>query len=321
MGEANMMSLSFNQSSPSGPVCPGDRLVFTCVTVVEGENGVAVWRRNNQQQDPAILAYGVAIPSLDDFTLNITSYDNTTNVHVLVSTATNPSVPVELNTTTIGCSADAMNYHTLTINIAGQPTTQITNDYFTLPVPPIQYYIISVYNTSNSIIYTNNTTNTNITITGLPLTDTNYTVTIISVNIIGYGPSTTVNVSVTVTPTVTTSSITNVPSSVTLTTDISTSTSVTVILSTSITVSSTIHEQSSSSFISATSTSTGTTSMSVPVSSSTVSTTAAGSNAVPIISGAIGTVFVIIIIIIIILVLVILAIKKQRSKFDYYDHF
>uniref|UniRef100_A0A1X7TTI7 Fibronectin type-III domain-containing protein n=1 Tax=Amphimedon queenslandica TaxID=400682 RepID=A0A1X7TTI7_AMPQE len=66
-------------------------------------------------------------------------------------------------------------------------------EYSIIPVPPIQYYIISVYNTSNSIIYTNNTTNTNITITGLPLTDTSYTVSIIPVNIIGYGPSATVN--------------------------------------------------------------------------------------------------------------------------------
>ena len=38
-----------------------------------------------------------------------------------------------------------------------------------------------------------NTTNTNIIITGLSLTDTVYTVTIIPVNIFGSGPSTTVN--------------------------------------------------------------------------------------------------------------------------------
>ena len=52
-----------------------------------------------------------------------------------------------------------------------------------------QFLLLSItllYNTSNSI---NNTNNTNIIITGLPLTDTNYTVTIIPVNIIGYGPS------------------------------------------------------------------------------------------------------------------------------------
>ena len=54
--------------------------------------------------------------------------------------------------------------------------------------------------------------------------------------------------------------------------------------------------------------------MSTPVSSTTVSTTASGSNTVPIISGAIGTVFVIIIIIIILIALFI-KIKKQRSKY------
>ena len=54
------------------------------------------------------------------------------------------------------------------------------------------HYIINVSPT-HSNTGTQNTTNTNIIITGLPLTDTNYTVTIIPVNIIGYGPSATVN--------------------------------------------------------------------------------------------------------------------------------
>uniref|UniRef100_A0A1X7TH69 Fibronectin type-III domain-containing protein n=1 Tax=Amphimedon queenslandica TaxID=400682 RepID=A0A1X7TH69_AMPQE len=53
--------------------------------------------------------------------------------------------------------------------------------------PPINNYTL-IYNNNSQ-----NTTNTNITITGLPLTDTNYTVTIIPVNVIGYGPSATVN--------------------------------------------------------------------------------------------------------------------------------
>ncbi|XP_019854844.1 PREDICTED: uncharacterized protein LOC105313562 [Amphimedon queenslandica] len=106
-----------------------------------------------------------------------------------------------------------------------------------------------------------------------------------------------------------TSSVTNTPSSVTLT-DISTSTSVRYTSSTS--RSSTIYEQSSS-FISATGTSAGITTTMSTLSTTTVSATAGGSNAVPIISGATGTVFVIIIIIII-LVLVILAIKKQRRQ-------
>ena len=60
--------------------------------------------------------------------------------------------------------------------------------------PPVLHHNINVegpsYTNTQSTI---NTTNTNIIITGLPLTDTNYTVTIIPVNIIGYGPSTTVN--------------------------------------------------------------------------------------------------------------------------------
>ena len=104
--------VSFNQSSPLYPVvCPGDKLVFTCVV----EGGGVAWRRNNDN-NPAILTYGhLPIPSINDFTLSIASYDN----GVLVSTATNLSVPVELDGSTIGCSVDTMNYNTLTINIAG----------------------------------------------------------------------------------------------------------------------------------------------------------------------------------------------------------
>uniref|UniRef100_A0A1X7UF51 Fibronectin type-III domain-containing protein n=1 Tax=Amphimedon queenslandica TaxID=400682 RepID=A0A1X7UF51_AMPQE len=73
-----------------------------------------------------------------------------------------------------------------------------TQDYSTIPVPPTQYYIINVYNTSNSIIYNNNTNNTNVTITGLSPINEYYTVTIIPVNVIGYGPPVTVNVSITI---------------------------------------------------------------------------------------------------------------------------
>ena len=54
------------------------------------------------------------------------------------------------------------------------------------------HYIINVSPT-HSNTGTQNTTNTNITISGLPLSDTNYTVTIIPVNIIGYGPPAIVN--------------------------------------------------------------------------------------------------------------------------------
>ena len=62
--------------------------------------------------------------------------------------------------------------------------------------PPIDYYNITVYNTTDCInsciVYSDNVTDTNITITGLSPT-INYTVTIAPVNIIGYGPPVNIN--------------------------------------------------------------------------------------------------------------------------------
>ena len=92
--------------------------MFTCI--VEGTGGGVVWRRNNGN-NPAVLTTGGVIPTLDDFTLSITSYDN----GILVSTATNLSVPVQLNGSTISCSSDGINYNTLTINIAGMYDTMV----------------------------------------------------------------------------------------------------------------------------------------------------------------------------------------------------
>ena len=92
-------------------MCPGDTLLFTCI--VEGTGGGVAWRRNNN--NPAILTNDGVIPSLNDFTLSIISYDN----DVLVSSATNLSVPVQLDGSTISCSSDGLNYDTLIINIAG----------------------------------------------------------------------------------------------------------------------------------------------------------------------------------------------------------
>uniref|UniRef100_A0A1X7T6C5 Fibronectin type-III domain-containing protein n=1 Tax=Amphimedon queenslandica TaxID=400682 RepID=A0A1X7T6C5_AMPQE len=200
--------------------------------------------------------------------------------------------------------------------------------------PPINNYTLTYNNNSQ------NTTNTNITITGLPLTDTNYTVSIIPVNIIGYGPSATVNgtvdyhtahANISRTATMTsTSSVMNSTSSVTLTTDISTSNSLIYIPTASITVASSIDSSSytntatmsttpgltptgtSSTSTTRTKSSTLDSSSSTMIPSSTISI-ATGSNAVPIISGAIGTVFVIIIIIIIALI-IILVYAKRHSK-------
>uniref|UniRef100_A0A1X7SIK0 Fibronectin type-III domain-containing protein n=1 Tax=Amphimedon queenslandica TaxID=400682 RepID=A0A1X7SIK0_AMPQE len=66
----------------------------------------------------------------------------------------------------------------------------IWNEFYYATSSYTNYYIVNVINTTDE----QQTPNTNITIAGLPLTDTNYTVTIIPVNVIGYGPSATVNV-------------------------------------------------------------------------------------------------------------------------------
>ena len=68
--------------------------------------------------------------------------------------------------------------------------------------PPTDYYNITVYSTTDCInsciVYSDNVTDTNITITGLSPT-INYTVTIIPVNIIGYGSSVNINGTVKIT--------------------------------------------------------------------------------------------------------------------------
>ena len=111
--------------TPSPVVCPGDELVFTCVGVINA-SGAIIWRRNDQSE---ILQYGQTIPSIPDFILNITSYNNITTE--LVSTATRESATVQLDGV-IGCSDDGLNYMTLTIDIAGQIQYGIVNDSFKL---------------------------------------------------------------------------------------------------------------------------------------------------------------------------------------------
>ena len=106
-------TVSLTQTTPSyTPVCPGDRLIFTCV--VTGSAQAVVWRRNKA----VIVQYGQPIPSLPDFILNITSYNTTTTE--LVSTATSESASVQLDGSDIGCSTDGVHFMTLTIDIAGK---------------------------------------------------------------------------------------------------------------------------------------------------------------------------------------------------------
>ena len=117
--------VSFIQT-PYPVVCPGDRLVFTCVGVIN-TTGAMIWRRNDKS---AVLQYNQPIPLFPDFNLNITSYNNITTE--LVSTATSESVPVQLDESDIGCSNDGINYMTLTIDIAGKIQYGIINDSFKL---------------------------------------------------------------------------------------------------------------------------------------------------------------------------------------------
>ena len=103
--------LSFNQSSPSYDiVCPGDTLVFTCIT---NEGGVS-WRINGPNR---IITNDHKTDQLNGFLLSITNITNNT----ITSTATNMSVPLQLNGTVVDCSGDGVSYsNTLTVHIAGK---------------------------------------------------------------------------------------------------------------------------------------------------------------------------------------------------------
>ena len=94
---------------PYTPVCPGGRLVFTCITGVS-----VVWRGDNG----GIRALINISPAntVDSFSLTVADYDSTT----LVTNATIESVPVQLNGANISCSSDqGKTYETLYISIAG----------------------------------------------------------------------------------------------------------------------------------------------------------------------------------------------------------
>ncbi|XP_019859789.1 PREDICTED: uncharacterized protein PB18E9.04c-like [Amphimedon queenslandica] len=285
--------VQFTQTAPAySIICPGDRLVLTCV--VSGTGGAVTWQGGSTEK--LLLTSGPSNGTLGSFFVNI----NESNSTALISTAIDNNVSVTLDGANIVCLADGTNAKQFTIDVANAPGPDSTT-----PVPPIQYYIINVYSTSNNIIFNSNTTNTNITITGLPLTDTSYTVTIIPVNVIGYGPSATVNVNVAIAPTMTSS---YVPSSslVTLIKDISTGASSLLITSMSISVPTTT----------GTLTISGTGGVSVVTSSAMIprpSTSTSGSSVVSVVSGAVGTVL-LTIIIIIILIVIILVIKRQKSK-------
>ena len=105
--------LSFNQSSPSYDiVCPGDTLVFTCIS-----RGIFVFWRINLKQIGPLTNYDFKFER--GFNIGITNINNTTPT--ITSTATNESVTSELNGTVIDCSGNGVQYsNTLTVHIAGK---------------------------------------------------------------------------------------------------------------------------------------------------------------------------------------------------------
>uniref|UniRef100_A0A1X7TR21 Fibronectin type-III domain-containing protein n=1 Tax=Amphimedon queenslandica TaxID=400682 RepID=A0A1X7TR21_AMPQE len=228
------------------------------VNAINNSTMMISWTYQNDTEEHCLTGYAINISANDTF-------------YVAINTPSNEYIPAQV----VNISWDQISNDSITI-------WWNNNEDSTTPVPPIQYYIINVYSTSNNIIFNSNTANAIITITGLPLTDTNYTVTIIPVNVIGYGPSATVNVNVAIAPTMTSSYVPSSSSLVTLIKDISTGASSLLITSMSISVP----------------TATGTLTISVTggasvVTSSTMiprpSTSISGSSVVPIVSGAVGT--------------------------------
>ncbi|XP_019853206.1 PREDICTED: uncharacterized protein LOC109582738 [Amphimedon queenslandica] len=88
---------SYEQSPPIA--CPGNKLVFTCVT-----DGSVRWRINGNNLQTVLMIDTSPPTTLGSFLLNVTQHNG--NTGELVSTATNNSAPVSLNGTSIDCSGD-----------------------------------------------------------------------------------------------------------------------------------------------------------------------------------------------------------------------
>lgn len=109
------------QTTPSyTPVCPGDRLIVTCVT-----NGTAFtyWRYNSTSTSARIESYGTFSHGV--LSLSATNISGTT----INSTGTIESVTVSMNGTMISCSPtlNANDFDTFIINIRG--ITEINSFY------------------------------------------------------------------------------------------------------------------------------------------------------------------------------------------------
>ena len=109
--------LSFNQSSPSYDiVCPGDTLVFTCITSYQ-EGIFVAWRINTQTR---ILHNDYKTDQTNNFGILLT-ITNITNNTITSTASVNVSAPFHLNGTVISCSRSSSNFiNTLTVHIAGK---------------------------------------------------------------------------------------------------------------------------------------------------------------------------------------------------------
>ena len=108
-------AVSFTQTTPpdSTPVCPGGRLVFTCVS-----NGIAVyWKRSDKQGVIVELTNMSRNTNINDLLLNITNITNNT----IISIGTIESVAESMNGTMISCSAEFAidKFKTLSIIVKG----------------------------------------------------------------------------------------------------------------------------------------------------------------------------------------------------------
>ena len=106
------------QSSPSySPVCPGDTVVFTCIT----NTGYIFWADNSDGTGAlgytSSNAIGQPPRQLGIFKIALTSV----NGIMFVSTATVDNVTHSQSSSNIYCSADAMNYNDMdTLTVRGK---------------------------------------------------------------------------------------------------------------------------------------------------------------------------------------------------------
>uniref|UniRef100_A0A1X7ST01 Fibronectin type-III domain-containing protein n=1 Tax=Amphimedon queenslandica TaxID=400682 RepID=A0A1X7ST01_AMPQE len=109
----------FTQTSPAhySIVCPGNKLVLTCI-VKFGINGGVIWKgdKGNTQLLPQPVG-GSLNAIVDSFFVNITHSNSTT----VTSTATNYSASVTLDGANVSCFADGATSKQLTIDISNLP--------------------------------------------------------------------------------------------------------------------------------------------------------------------------------------------------------